>query len=149
MKRIIPIHLAVEDSLSEWVVRRALASRPSAYEIRTVHSRGGFGVLKRQISAYNLAARRTPFLVLTDLDQHPCPPELISNWLSHPKDPQLLLRVAVREVEAWLLADTDGLTAFLGLRKAISIPHPEMLPDPKLHLLRLAEARPRRDLREA
>lgn len=149
MKRTIPIHLAVEDELSEWVVRRALASRPVCYEIRTVRSRGGYGALKKQVPAYNLAARHTPFFVLTDLDQHACPPELIANWLCHPKHPQLLLRVAVREVEAWLLADTTGLPTFLGLRKAIAIPHPETLPNPKLQLLEMADSSPRRDLREA
>ena len=43
----IPIRMAVEDSLSEAVLRRVLAERPARYEIGAVYSRGGSGYLKR------------------------------------------------------------------------------------------------------
>jgi hypothetical protein len=98
----IPIHLAVEDELSEWVLRRIIASRPTNYSIGAVFGKGGFGYLKRQVRAFNNAAKRCPFLLLTDLDQTDCPPQLIADWLDVPRQLDFLLRVAVREVESWL-----------------------------------------------
>ncbi|MDF2210039.1 hypothetical protein L1F28_15070 [Arthrospira platensis NCB002] len=42
------------------------------------------------------------YLVLTDLDKSECPLAIINEWLkSQPKHPNLLFRVAVKEVESW------------------------------------------------
>ena len=149
MKAPIPIYLAVEDDLSEWVARRALSTRPSDYAIGAVFSRGGFGYLKKQAPAFNNAAKGCPFLLLTDLDRCPCPPQLIEEWLGRPKHPHLLLRVAVREVESWLLGDPEGFSSFLGLRAPFDLDNPETLDDPKQELLKLAIKSPRRTIREA
>ena len=149
MRAPIPIRLAVEDDLSEWVVRRALSSRQRDYAIGPVFSQGGFGYLKKQARAFNNAAKGCPFLLLTDLDQYPCPPQLIDEWLGQPKHPHLLLRVAVREVESWLLGDPNGFSSFLGLRTPFDLGNPENLEDPKQELLKLASKSPRRSVREA
>lgn len=149
MKVSIPIYLAVEDDLSEWVVRRALSTRPMAYAIGAVFNHGGFGYLKKRAPAFNNAAKGCPFLLLTDLDRCPCPPRLIEEWLGQPKHPHLLLRVAVREVESWLLGDPAGLSSFLGLRTPFALDNPENLDDPKQELLELAVKSPRRPIREA
>lgn len=149
MKAPIPIYLAVEDELSEWVVRRALSTRLVGYAVGAVFGRAGFGYLKRQASAFNNAAKGCPFLLLTDLDQSPCPPQLIEDWLGRPKHPHFLMRVAVREVESWLLGDPAGLKTLLGLRKPFDFADPEQLADPKRELLRLALNSPRRTVREA
>jgi hypothetical protein len=149
VKPVIPIRLAVEDELSEWVARRALSTRPASYFVGAVYSRGGFGYLKNQARAFNNAAKNCPFLLLTDLDQCPCPPQLVEDWLGCPKHPHLLLRVAVHEVESWLLGDAVGLGGFLGLRKAVGFEAPERLADPKQELLKLALRSPRRNLRDA
>lgn len=149
MKTPIPIYLAVEDELSEWVARRALSARPAGYAVDAVFSQGGLGYLKKQAPAFNNAAKGCLFLLLTDLDRCPCPPQLIEEWLGRPKHPHFLLRVAVREVESWLLGDPAGLSAFLGLRKAFSFHAPEQLADPKQELLKLALSSPRRAMREA
>ena len=139
MTASVPIRMAVEDALSETVLRRALADREVQYEIGAVHSGGGFGYLKKRALAFNNAAKAGPFLLLTDLDQHNCPPELVKMWLSgRPKHEFFLFRVAVREVESWLLGDIARLTTFLHVKSAPAIPAPEALPDPKQELLRLA-----------
>ena len=135
--------------MSEWVARRALSTRPMAYAIGAVFSRGGFGYLKKQAPAFNNAARGCPFLLVTDLDRCPCPHQLIEEWLAGPKHPHFLLRVAVHEVESWLLADPAGLSAFLGLRQPFALRDPEQLADPKQELLKLALSSPRRATREA
>lgn len=86
---------------------------------------------------------------MTDLDQGVCPPELLSVWLHYPKHEHFLFRVAVREVESWLLGDIAGLSAFLGLRGIPHIAPPEDLEEPKEKLLRLAMRCPARQMREA
>lgn len=145
----IPIYLAVEDDLSEWMLRRILRERPVRYGVGPVFRQGGFGYLKKMTPAFNNMAKACPVLLLTDLDTRPCPPELLGEWLQHPKHPDFLLRVAVREVEAWLLASTEEFGKFLGIRRALDFSDPETLADPKNELLKLAEASPRRELRES
>jgi hypothetical protein len=149
VKAPIPIYVAVEDELSEWVARRALSTRSAGYAIGAVYSQGGFGYLKKRALAFNNAAKGCPFLLLTDLDRCPCPPQLIEEWLGRPKHPHLLLRVAVREVESWLLGDPKGFSSFLGLRTPFDLGNPENLDDPKQELLKLASSSPRRLIREA
>ena len=139
MKRPVPIRMAVEDALSEAVLRRALANRPVQYEIGGVYSQGGFGYLKKKARAFNNAAKACPFVLLTDLDQHECPPELVATWLSgRRKHDSFLLRVAVQEVESWLLGDMGNLASFLRLKSAPVILAPENLMGPKEELLRLS-----------
>ena len=149
MSASIPIYLAVEDELSEWVARCVLASRPAKYYIGAVYGKRGFGYLKKQSRAFNNAAKRCPFLLLTDLDRVSCPPLLIDDWLNVPRHPKFLLRVAVREIESWLLGDDAGLSSFLGLRSAVEFSQPETLKDPKQELLRLSLTSPKRTLRES
>ena len=150
MKGPIPIRIAVEDGLSEAVLRHALAKRPVRYAIGAVYSHGGFGYLKKKAGAFNNAAKACPFMLLTDLDQHECPPELVTTWLSgRPKHDAFLFRVAVREVESWLLADMVRLKSFLHVRSVPAIQEPEALPDPKQVLLRLSLRSRVRQTREA
>jgi hypothetical protein len=149
MIKSIPIYLAVEDELSEHVARRVLAYRHVKYSVGAVFRRGGFGYLKKQAPAFNNAARKTPFLLLTDLDQNICPPALVASWLSMPKQNNFLLRVAVREIESWLLGDPPGLKSFLRLKKVPLIPNPEQLSDPKAEVLKLAMGSTSRQIREA
>lgn len=150
MIRSVPILMAVEDALSETVLRRTLADRPVRYAIGAVYSRGGSGYLRKQAGAFNNAAKAGPFLLLTDLDQHSCPTELVTTWLSgKPKHDCFLFRVAVREVESWLLGDLVRLKSFLHVKNGPAIPAPEALPDPKQELLRLALRGRVRQMREA
>jgi hypothetical protein len=60
--------------------------------------------------------------------------------------PRLLFRIAVREVEAWLLADREGIANFLGVAK-IKVPqNPEAEHDPKNTLINLARKSRKRRL---
>ena len=70
----IPINIAVEDELLETMAARVLSEIDRNYATGTVYNRGGFGYLKKNIRAFNSAARAgTPFLVMTDLDTQLCP----------------------------------------------------------------------------
>jgi len=85
--------------------------------------------------------------LLVDLDNDNCPPELVADWLGPHAPQHLYIRVAVREVEAWLLADRQTLADFLSISPARIPLDPETMLDPKECLLRLALRAPRR-LRE-
>jgi hypothetical protein len=144
----ICLHLAVEDQLSELMLRRVVARR-SGLQIGLVFSRGGYGYLRMRACAFNQAAEHIPFLLLTDLDKGRCAPKLVREWLGdRPRHPHFLLRVAVPEVESWLLADSEGLQRFLGLRGTRDFSEPEGLADAKAQLLALAERASPRHLRE-
>ena len=135
---VIPINLATEDELSEAVLRRLLRFVERGYAIGHAYRRGGFGYLRRTVGGWNRAARSVPFIVLTDLDQHLCATSLIDEWLVEPKQGNLLFRVAVREVEAWLLADTGGLSRYLAVGPNLFPANPESLADPKGTLIEVA-----------
>jgi hypothetical protein len=59
----------------------------------------------------------------------------------------MCFRVAVRELESWLLADTEALAGFLGIRKILIPPGPDLLDDPKQVLVSLGARARRADIR--
>lgn len=138
---------AVEDVLSETVVRRCL--NHANIESGASLGREGFGYLKRIARALNNSAAGVPYVMLTDLDNLDCPPELVANWMGEiPVHPDFLLRVAVKEVEAWILADRKGLARYLGVAEANFPRVFEQLPDPKHELLMAARRSRHRKIRE-
>ena len=70
---LIPINLAVEDPLSEAVLRTILHQSNRRYIVGNCYSKNGFGYLKKNIKGFNNAAKGTPYIVLTDLDRAECP----------------------------------------------------------------------------
>jgi len=146
----IPVHLAVDDDLSELVIRRLLLDTGRNYSVGNVFGRGGFGYLQSKAKNWNAAAAAgTPILLLTDLDHHPCPSGLIKDWLEVDLHANLVFRVAVREVESWVLADREGFADFLGISDVVIPVQPDQIPDPKQSLVNLARRSPRRTLRES
>lgn len=145
----IPVNLVVEDELSETVVRRVLQQVKVEYAVGTCYRPGGFGYIKKKIGAFNHAAKHGPFFVLTDLDRIDCAPALIRAWLKEDPHPNLLFRVAVREVESWLLADREAFARFLGISTQHVPADPDGLPDPKRKLIDLARTSRKRDLRDS
>jgi len=144
----VPVNIAVEDELTESLLTKLLSLIPNRYATRTIYNRGGNGYLRRNINGFNLAARGIPFLIGTDLDSYDCPAALIEHWLLRPKHHNLLLRVAVREAEAWVLADTENFAKFLGIRSTL-IPHDvENIRNPKAELIRLASRARNKKIRE-
>lgn len=144
----IPLNLAFEDALTESLALKILRTIPTRYATRTIYNRGGNGYLKRTINGFNNAARGTPFLVGTDLDRYDCPPNLIDDWLTSPKHPNLLIRVAVREAEAWVLADRGSFANFLGINVTMVPDDVEALRNPKEILIQLARRSRKKQLRD-
>ena len=138
-----PIAIATEDELSEAIALRLIAELPQPHHITLKLRKGGFGYLRSKMDNWRQMAGQQVMLVLTDLDRANCLVEFRSSWLSAKQLPaNLLLRVAVREVESWLLADHVALRALIGARGHLPA-QPDELPDPKQFLLQLAKSAPK------
>lgn len=144
----IPVNLAVEDELSEAVVRRLLRHAGRAYAIGTTYGLRGNGYLRRNIEGWNRAARGKPFILVTDLDRYACPSALISDWLDRQRHPNLVFRVAVREIEAWILADRSTLANYLVVSEELIPARAEAEEDPKGTLINVARRSRNRSIRE-
>lgn len=143
----IPLNLVFEDQVSEFVMKK-MADEAKKFFISNSYCEGGFGYIKRNIRGFNAAAKGCPFFVLTDLDTADCAPQLLQNWLHIPKHHNLIFRVAVKEVEAWLLADIDGFAQYAGISKTNFPGVPEALSDPKTELFRLIERSRKREMKK-
>ncbi|MBB4264640.1 hypothetical protein [Roseospira visakhapatnamensis] len=142
------VHLATEDPLSEVVADRLVREAIPDVHIPPPLGRKGSGYLKANIAKFMEMARTYPVVLLTDLDTVACPPTLIGSWCKGRSVPDgLLFRVAVREVEAWLMADRAGFAAVTGIPR-LKVPQDvEGLDDPKETLLGLVRRYARKDVR--
>lgn len=147
MKTPIPINLAVEDSLSEAVIRSLLLRSNRRFAVGACYGGGGYGYLRKNIGRFNDAAKRNPFMVLTDLDTTSCPPALIRDWISTPIHHNLLFRIAVREVESWVLAHASAFASFLSIDPIVIPTNTDGIADPKEFLIKLAAKSPKSDIR--
>lgn len=146
-------YIATEDRLSETVAARLIAETGHSVAAKIPKDRrkhAGFGYLKTRLPDFILSCRGgLNFLLLTDLDTKPCPPDLLKDWLGETIKPDsLLLRIAVREVESWVLADRSQFANWLGVSEATVPIDPEACLDPKAELLNLASRSRNREMRE-
>jgi hypothetical protein len=144
MRSLVTVSAAVEGIVDEAVVRRLIAG--AGGHPGPVYGKNGKPPLRQKIRGYNKAAMHTPWVVLVDLDRDAdCAPSLRQNWLPTPA-PQLCFRVAVRQVEAWLMADADKLAAYLSVARRRIPEDPEAIPNAKVEMVNLARASRRRDI---
>jgi hypothetical protein len=146
MKGTVIISAAVEGIVDEAVARKLITEaggRPG-----TIYGKNGKPFLRRHINGYNSAARHLPWMVLVDLDHEAeCAPPLREKWVHDPA-PYLCFRVAVREVEAWLIADAESLAAFLSVTRSRIRADPERLQEPKMEMVNFARHSRRREIQE-
>ena len=130
------ISSAVEGIVDEAVVKRLIVE--TGGDPGPVYGKNGKPHLKKHISGYNQAARRIPWMVLLDLNhEFDCAPSLKSAWLQKPSS-LMCFRVAVREVEAWLLADRQRFSSFFQIPLSIVPTDPESIDNPKKCIVNLA-----------
>jgi hypothetical protein len=137
------IALATEDELSEAIGLRLLNEYHMLKAPPLRLRRNGYGYLRSRMKNWRELAHHQIVFVLTDLDKKSCPITLLNDWLGDKGCPSnLLLRIAVREIESWILADHQGIRELIG--KNCNPPNnPDELPDPKQKLLVLAQKAPR------
>ena len=139
------IQAAVEGIVDEAVVRRLIAY--AGGQAGTVYGRNGKPALREKIKGYNNAAHFTPWVVLVDLDRDgDCAPPIRDVWVPTPA-PNLCFRIAVREIEAWLIADKQTLARYLRIRADDVPEEPEKLHYPKDVMVNLARGSRSRDIR--
>jgi hypothetical protein len=137
---------AVEGPVDEAVLRRVIAEAGAVPG--HVHIKNGKANLLARLQGYNNAARLGPWVVLIDLNgDEECAPAARESWLPSPA-PRMCFCVAVRQVEAWILADRERLAQFLGIAASRVPTDPEALAEPKRAVVDLARRSRRRDIRE-
>jgi len=142
----VPICVAVEGMTDAAVVERLFTH--FQLPLGDVHQAGGKQKLREKISGYNHAAAFYPWFVLVDLNQEaPCAPGLREQWLPHPNQ-YMYFRVAVRAVEAWLLADRESLARFLSVPVKKVPTSPDSLENPKATMIQLARQSSRREIQK-
>lgn len=131
------INAAVEGVVDEAALRRVFRQFPAS--LHRLFVMGGKSKLIQRLPSYNHAAVWHPWIVLIDLDQDAdCAPTAKGLWLPTP-EPNLCFRIAVRAVEAWLLADSVAISNFLHVPVSRIPTQPETLTDPKRTLVDLAQ----------
>ena len=136
----ISINIAVEDDLSHAVLAEMLKQTRRGFEVAVCYKQNGYGYLKRNLPAFLRASSIKPFIILADLDVNPCAATLADSWLGQSANlPQTaLFRVAVKEVESWVLADPKSLAGFMGVREKEFPANPDQLDDPKDFIVQVA-----------
>jgi len=132
----VVISAAVEGVIDEAVVRRLIAHVGAG--AGSIYGRNGKPRLLSNIKGYNEAVRHSPWIVLVDLDRDAeCAPPFCSEWLPSVA-PLMCFRIAVREVEAWLMADRERLADFLRIPVTMVPLQAEAIVDPKQTLVNMA-----------
>jgi len=127
---------AVEGIVDEAVFRRLVQT--AGGDAGAIYGKGGKHPLIQSLPGYNNAARFAPWLVLIDLDHDAdCAPPY-RNFLLPAPSAQMCLRVAVREVESWLLADRERMADLLDVNPNWVPSEPDALDDPKQAVVNLA-----------
>ena len=123
--------------------------RQLGLDAQSLHLRDAGGSRFWQLALkYNEAGRHQRVDGLADLEQAPCP-SLPLQRLQPERSAGFRLRIAVRMLESWLMADREGLAAWLGVAVRL-VPHePDREPHPKRALVELARSSRKRSIREA
>lgn len=141
--------VAVEDVLSEAVVRKLVGEVRPDLSISIVMRKNGRGYIQSRARDLNRTARSFPVLILADLDRpEPCPADLIQGWLAAPPAANLLFRVAVMEIESWIMADREAFAGFLGVPSHRIPLNTDAIAQPKELIVSLARKSRRKDIRE-
>lgn len=136
----IEVNLLVEGDLDEQVLRAMLKQHDQRCTIKACYGKRGKQDLIEKSGKYLQAARTSSFrcICLVDLDNDACPLALIERCLGKAQHDNFIMRIAVREVEAWLLADREKIAAYFDISQAVIPENPDELPDPKAKIVELA-----------
>jgi hypothetical protein len=142
------ITIVVEGDTDIPFVQRLCGDVGLSIRLPIVDASGKAGI-DAKLNGYARAAAGSPHLVVRDLDHDAdCAPE----WLASnaPSDPGAFfcLRMAVREVEAWFLADAKNAAAALHVSETAIPIDPDAEPDPKATIVALARRSPKPQIKK-
>lgn len=134
----ILITLVYEDVLQRVTIEKILSSYfADKYQVSNYLPGRGFAWIKNNINSFNLASATATYLVVVDLDKDSCPPNKIHDWLTNPKNENLIFRIAVREIESWIVGDTKNFSKFLHLREKKLKRRVDSIANPKQYIFKL------------
>lgn len=139
------VNVAGEGRVDVIVATRLLATAGLGVELKI--ETGGSGRLDQKLAGYQRSSDHLPWLILRDLDQAPCAPALLQR-LGVRATAMFSVRIPVRAIEAWLLADDERLAAFLDVPRSAIPADPDILTAPKLAVVaaaRRSRSKRRRD----
>jgi hypothetical protein len=141
--------VAVEDPISEAVARKIVQVARPDLTIYQVMRKNGHGYVRMKIRELNRTAQKIPVFVLLDLDRpEPCPADLIRQVLPVPHAAKLLFRIAVLEIESWVMADREAFARFVGVARDLVPDNPDDISDPKAAVVSLAKRSKRKEIRD-
>ncbi len=141
---MISVNMLVEGKIDEIVAKRLL--NHIGLEAGNVYGRRGKAHLLERLPNYNEAAKFTPWFVIVDLDMDTkCASQALELWLPNIAK-GMRFRIAVRAIEAWLMADKENIARFLAvatskiqLRTDLDLNPKETLVNIALYVARLTE----------
>lgn len=108
----IYINIAVEGVTDEVLLKKVIREFPELHIMQSLGLRG-IEHLKKKLNDYNQAAQQFPFICLVDLDANPCPVDYLGELLPENPHADFLLRIAVKTLVAWIIADRKMFAAFV------------------------------------
>ena len=108
------VYIVGEDIVTYSIIKRTLAYCSTDFEIiAELPARGG--QVKSKISEFNKLSEFNPVVLLIDLDNDSCAPQLISRLVKN-KHNDFIFNIAVDEAEAWLMADREGFASYFKIK---------------------------------
>ncbi len=146
MSTPVVLTAAVEGAVDEVLLRRICQRLGTS--VGSVYGLRGKAYILSRLPGFNNSARFRHWVVLVDLDNDGiCAAEVLGRWLPVPA-PLMRFRIAIRELEAWLLGDPERLASYLAVSARDFPADPESLHDPKQVLVNLGRRSRRRAIRE-
>ncbi len=108
------VYIVGEDPVTYAIIKKVLFyCSPKIEIILELPARGG--EIKNKINEFNKLSLSSPVILLTDLDNYNCPPELIRKLLPEGKNDNFIFNIAIDEAEAWLMADREGFSKYFSI----------------------------------
>lgn len=140
------VTVATEGLIDSVVIRRIC--QEVDVDILAVYGERGKDALDGALSGYNAAARYGTWFVLRDLDADAeCAPSLRRLLIKAPTR-GMSIRIAVRAVESWLIADRQSFARYFSVPASRITLDPESLDRPKDYLVNLARRSRSRAIRD-
>jgi hypothetical protein len=140
------VDLLVEGFTDEIFVKRCFAD--IGLQVGTVYGKHGVDYVKNKAQAFSVFGQYSDMLILADfMDMNAaCPPQarqmLVANIPA-----KALVRLAVNEIESWMMASRTELASYFNISAARIPAVPDQVVDPKQTLVNLARASNRGKIR--
>ena len=108
------VYIVGEDPVTFAIIKKMLVYCSPDFEIISeLPARGG--QVKSKVQEFNTLSKQNPVVLLIDLDNHDCAPQLIERFIKDKND-DFIFNIAIDEAEAWLMADREGFAAYFKIK---------------------------------